>query len=123
MKTYQDLERLADDESGRMQFKSVQYPATEVRKHTELRQMTQKDRVLNHLQTYGRIDPHEALERYGVMRLGARIWDLRHDGYSISTAPTSGINRYGDAISYATYIYSEDDQIRQFTAAKGGDCE
>lgn len=71
--------------------------------------MTQKDRILNHLQVYGRITPLEALERYGVMRLGARIWDLRHEGYSISTAPTSGTNRYGDAISYATYIYATEE--------------
>ena len=39
--------------------------------------MTQTDRVLRHLQDYGSISPHEALAEYGIMRLGARIWDLK----------------------------------------------
>ena len=43
--------------------------------------MTQTDRVLRHLQDYGSITPHEALAEYGIMRLGARIWDLKKQGH------------------------------------------
>lgn len=47
--------------------------------------MTDKDRVLAWLQTHGSIEPLTALREIGTFRLGARIWDLRHDGYDIET--------------------------------------
>lgn len=33
----------------------------------------------------GPITPLEALKRYGIMRLAARVYDLRHMGYTIAT--------------------------------------
>ena len=41
--------------------------------------------VLEHLQTGAEITPMEALEKYGCFRLGAIIYDLRGEGYNIST--------------------------------------
>ena len=37
---------------------------------------TKKDKVLNHLETYGTITPLEAMEKYNSMRLSAIIFDL-----------------------------------------------
>ena len=45
--------------------------------------MSQCNRVLQHLQAYGSITPLEAMQEYGIMRLGARIYDLKKMGYSI----------------------------------------
>lgn len=47
--------------------------------------MTQKQMIMNHLRTYGGITPLEALQKYGCFRLGARISDLKGDGYVIRT--------------------------------------
>lgn len=65
--------------------------------------MTQRERVLNHLQAYGSITPMEAMQRYGVMRLGARVWDLRAAGHPIRRVMVTGKNRFGEPIHYARY--------------------
>ena len=39
--------------------------------------MTQNEAVLRHLLDNGGITSLEAMERYGIMRLGARIYDLK----------------------------------------------
>ena len=68
--------------------------------------MSQCNRVLQHLQAYGSITPLEAMQEYGIMRLGARIYDLKKMGYSIDSSMETGKNRYGENISYARYSLS-----------------
>ncbi len=46
---------------------------------------TQKEAILRHLQSGRAITPLEALELYGCFRLGARIWELRDEGYKIQS--------------------------------------
>lgn len=46
---------------------------------------SQTDQILTHLQSGGSITPLEALERFGCLRLGARILDLRNAGHCISS--------------------------------------
>lgn len=65
--------------------------------------MTQTEQVLRHLQDYGSITPVEAMAEYGIMRLGARIWDLKRQGHVISTERETGMNRYGEKTAYARY--------------------
>ena len=67
--------------------------------------MTQKEMILSHLQRRGKITDLEAFQLYAVRRLGARIYDLRADGYKISTQNTKAKNRYGNITTFATYIY------------------
>jgi hypothetical protein len=45
---------------------------------------TQRRQVLEHLQR-APLTPLEALRRYGIMRLGARVYDLKQEGYDIRT--------------------------------------
>ena len=45
--------------------------------------MTQTEAILSHLQSGKPITPIEALESFGCFRLGARIHDLKKDGYPI----------------------------------------
>lgn len=71
--------------------------------------MTQSERVLRHLRTFGSITPMETLEEYGIMRLGARCWDLRDAGYPIVTEIVAGKNRFGEATHYAKYRLEEQD--------------
>ena len=46
--------------------------------------------ILRHLETGAEINPLEALSMYGCYRLGAVIFNLKKDGYSIMTR----IHRY-----------------------------
>lgn len=50
---------------------------------TDPTKKSQKDLILAHIEKHGSITPLEAERLYGCMRLGARIWDLRRDGYDI----------------------------------------
>ncbi len=48
------------------------------------KKMTQKEMVLDHLKQ-GPITPLDALNLYGCFRLGAIIFDLRKEGWDITT--------------------------------------
>ena len=51
----------------------------------ETQTQTQKEAILRHLQSGKTITPLEALNLYGCYRLGARIWELRDEGYKIQS--------------------------------------
>lgn len=65
--------------------------------------MTQCDRILRHLEDFGKITTMEAFEDYGITRLSGRIWDLRKAGHNITSTTTSGVNRYGEITHYTMY--------------------
>lgn len=69
--------------------------------------MTQTQRILKHLETVGSITPREALDLFGCMRLGARIWDLKREGYPITKTMECRKNRNGERVSYARYTLKE----------------
>lgn len=46
---------------------------------------TQNQQILKHLQTGGSITPLDALNLYGCLRLGARIYELKKQGIKIET--------------------------------------
>lgn len=64
---------------------------------------TQNDMILRHLRTFGSITPREALDLYGCMRLGARIYDLKRQGFAIRAGRETSRNRRGDKVTYARY--------------------
>ena len=65
--------------------------------------MTQCEKVLRHLRTFGSITPMEAMQEYGIMRLGARCWDLRNSGIPVVSEIVAGKNRFGETTHYAKY--------------------
>lgn len=60
--------------------------------------MTQTEAIQKHLKEHGEINPLMALERYGCMRLAARIQELRSIGMKIETQI-----RKGNGKAYASY--------------------
>lgn len=65
---------------------------------------TQKTVILAHLKRFGSIEPLTALREYGVYRLGARIADLRSEGYNITTETQTSVSRItGKPVHYALY--------------------
>lgn len=71
--------------------------------------MTQNERVLRHLQDYGSISSMEAVQEYGIMRLAARISDLKKAGIPIHREMVARKNRYGESTSYARYSLAEEE--------------
>ena len=69
--------------------------------------MSDKKRVLEFMQEHGSITPWQAIEKFGCTRLGARIWDLKHDGHRISTTIEEGTDRFGEPCRYARYTLED----------------
>lgn len=69
--------------------------------------MNQNQTILNHLNEYGTISPKVAFEVYGIMRLAARIADLRKLGYDIISKRTTFLTRTGEKGYYSEYELME----------------
>ena len=69
---------------------------------------TQTNQVLRHLRTRGALTQREAMNLYGIMRLGARVYDLRGRGYNIVKDMKRSVNRYGRPVRYAVYRLKEE---------------
>ena len=67
------------------------------------KKLTQYDVVLEHLKEGKELSQLEATEKYGILRLGAIVFNLRRDGYDISTRMEHSPNRYGHISNYAVY--------------------
>lgn len=103
-KTSRKLHRMAfTDPNGA--FMALFEAVEGVRREAEL---TQCNLILSHLREHGSITPLEAMREYGIMRLGARVWDLKKQGYKIGTSRESGLNRFGESTSYARYTMNPD---------------
>ena len=59
--------------------------------------------ILKHLQSGKELSQLEATQKYGVLRLGAIIFNLRKEGYKISSRLERKPNRYGNTSNYAVY--------------------
>lgn len=64
-----------------------------------------KARLLNYLKTNHTITSMEAFQLFGLTRLSARIFELRQMGYKIDTILIDDVNRYGEPVRYAKYVY------------------
>lgn len=65
--------------------------------------MTQAEKILDYMERHGSITPLEAMNNLGIMRLGARIFDLKESGIGIITETVTGKNRDGEPTRYARY--------------------
>lgn len=69
--------------------------------------MSQNDIIISHMRLNPEgITPWEAMNFYGIMRLGARVWELRDLGYNIEKQ-TEEKKRGKKTIRYARYVLKE----------------
>lgn len=72
--------------------------------------MNQKDKVLRHIQNKGYITSWEAITKYRITRLSAKVFDLKQDGIEIKTKifvnPETKTN-------YGVY-YIQDKEIKKY---------
>lgn len=69
----------------------------------ESHDLPQKDRIMKYIKDFGSITPLQALRDLGIMRLGARIWELVQEGWVIDRDTECSPNRYGQNTRYARY--------------------
>lgn len=66
---------------------------------------TKIEKILLHLLDYGHITSWEAIKEYGVTRLSAVIWVLRHKrGLNIISERIEFTDRFGDKGYFVNYI-------------------
>lgn len=65
--------------------------------------MNQQKRILEYMKAHGGITAAEAFRDLGVMRLSARIKEMRQDGVDIIAQRMEGRNRYGETVHYVRY--------------------
>ncbi len=68
---------------------------------------TQCTDVLESLHTRGYIDPLIAMQTYGIMRLAARISDLKAKGYNIHSEMVPFKTQYGRNGAFCRYTLDE----------------
>lgn len=69
--------------------------------------MKQTEQVLDYMKRNGSIDPLSALQELGIMRLGARIWDLKAQGIPVVTEMKSRTTADGAVKRWAEYRLGE----------------
>lgn len=65
--------------------------------------ISQKDRIINYIREFGSISSWEAYSDLGITQLGARIDQLKKEGYEFNTEWESKKNRYGEPTTYKRY--------------------
>jgi hypothetical protein len=75
--------------------------------------MTQNEVVLRLLLDNRSITSLEAMNKYGIMRLGARVYDLKKQGYPIKTFLRIGKSRNGESMVYAEYRMERVEEARR----------
>ena len=70
---------------------------------------TQNERIITYMRDFGSITQLEASADLGVMRLAARIADLRKNGWGIISKTEAVENRYGEKCHIKRYSLEEYD--------------
>jgi len=70
----------------------------------------QCDRIIEYIKDFGSITTLEAFTELGVVRLGARISELRKNGVKIEDKPETVKNRYGEKCHIKRYYIKEQKQ-------------
>ena len=68
---------------------------------------TQKDRILEYIRNFGSISSFEAYANLGITQLGARIDQLKKEGYEFKTEWESNTNRFGEKTDYKRYYLAD----------------
>lgn len=69
--------------------------------------VTQKERIVGYIREFGSISSWEAYSDLGITQLGARIDQLKKEGYDFRTEWESKKNRYGEQVSFKRYYLND----------------
>ena len=65
--------------------------------------MTQRERILDYIDTFGSITSMEAFSDLGITKLTTRISEIRQSGVPIQSVKEKRKNRYGEDTTYYRY--------------------
>ena len=71
--------------------------------------MTQQERILDYIATFGSITPLEAFRDIGCTRLAGQIFELEKKGYVFDHIWQTAENRYGEKCHYMKYSFKFED--------------
>lgn len=66
-------------------------------------------KIYHHMLKGKGITSIEAINLYGITRLSAKIYDLKHEGFNIVDEWETSLNRYGDKVRYKRYFLQSDE--------------
>lgn len=69
--------------------------------------INQKNRIINYIREFGSISSWEAYSELGITQLGARIDQLKKEGYEFKTEWEHRKNRYGEEVSFKRYYLAD----------------
>lgn len=69
--------------------------------------ISQKQRIVNYIREFESISSWEAYSDLGITQLGARIDQLKKEGYEVRTKWESSTNRYGEKVDYKRYYLAD----------------
>lgn len=69
---------------------------------------SQNELIMNHLKENGSITSLDAMKLYGIMRLSARIADLKSLGFAFDTETVTLRNRYGQTCRVTAYSLAKE---------------
>lgn len=67
------------------------------------RKPTQCERILKYIRDFGYITSFQAYTDLSITQLGARIWQLKEQGYVFKKTRVKTTNRYGEKTHYDEY--------------------
>lgn len=65
--------------------------------------MTQCDRIIEYIKTFGSISPLEAFRDLGITKLATRISEMRKDGMEFEQEYMKSKNRFGEDVYFMRY--------------------
>ena len=69
--------------------------------------ISQKQRIINYIREFGSITSYEAYSDLGITQLGARIDQLKKEGYEFKIEWESNTNRFGERTDYKRYYLAD----------------
>lgn len=69
--------------------------------------INQRQRIINYIREFGSITSLEAYKDLGITQLGARIKELKEQGYEFKTEWESSKNRYDEKVDYKRYYLAD----------------
>jgi hypothetical protein len=65
--------------------------------------MNQREQIIKYLNDFGSISDYEAVVDLGILQFGARLKELREQGYRFSSEWVKKNNRYGKPVRFKRY--------------------
>ncbi len=65
--------------------------------------MSQNGMILDYLQKGHTLTQAEAISLFGCYRLGARIYEIREQGFDVRREMEQRVNRFGENVRFARY--------------------